>query len=41
MFSVNYDNELKTGYNHNEGFNRQASDIMAEHNQSVDEDLDI
>ncbi len=41
MFSEIYDTELKIDYNHTEGFNRYASDIMAEYNQSVEEGLDI
>ncbi|MEE0980798.1 MAG: ADP-ribosylglycohydrolase family protein, partial [Acutalibacteraceae bacterium] len=41
MFAKIYDTEIKIDHNHVEGFNRYASDIMAEYNQSIEEGLDI
>lgn len=41
MFAKVYDTEIKIDHNHVEGFNRYASDIMAEYNQSIEEGLDI
>ena len=41
MFAKAYDTEIKINHNHAEGFNRYASDIMAEYNQSMEEGFDL
>ena len=41
MFAKIYGTEIKTDYNHVEGFNRYPSDLMNEYVQSIEEGLDI